>query len=268
MPPSAASKEFQQSELEYGPAFSGANEVLNMSVNLPAIVDDGDGFEPIAAAENRAAISWLKWTADTGWTCMNVPLPERDQRLIATGTDTIIQRWRDGKAEKITAKPLPDLDDLNASVPVEEWELDFNNEKKPPYSLVQQVYLLNVNTGEKFIFASSSLGATRAKETLQDRCATMRMLRGARVYPEVELGIAPWPTRYGMKTRPHFKILNWVTFGDGQPETIPADQTPPLPPPPAQAEPAKPAKKKKGVAAVEPASMSEILNDELPDDLK
>ena len=49
----------------------------------------------------------------------------------------------------------------------------------------------------------------------------MRMVRGARVMPLVNLGERPMKTKFGMKTRSHFEIVDWKTPGD---RTCPRDR--------------------------------------------
>jgi hypothetical protein len=38
-------------------------------------------------------------------------------------------------------------------------------------------------------------------------------MRGEKVIPMIELSSKPMRTRFGMKSRPDFKILDWVNFG-------------------------------------------------------
>ena len=44
----------------------------------------------------------------------------------------------------------------------------------------------------------------------------MRALRGANVVPVVELSAKPMKTKFGMKQRPHFKIIDWRELGASQ----------------------------------------------------
>jgi hypothetical protein len=45
------------------------------------------------------------------------------QPLLGIACFEALQRWKDKKAETIRQKPLPDVDELNAAIPVSEWEL-------------------------------------------------------------------------------------------------------------------------------------------------
>jgi hypothetical protein len=41
--------------------------------------------------------------------------------------------------------------------------------------------------------------------------------------PRVELGVAPMKTRFGMKKRPDFSIVEWVDIGGGAPPPAVSD---------------------------------------------
>ena len=50
------------------------------------------------------------------------------KQLLALSTITVFQCWRDQKPiETITDLPLPDLDELNAKIPQDEWELGIDS---------------------------------------------------------------------------------------------------------------------------------------------
>jgi hypothetical protein len=47
---------------------------------------------------------------------------------------------------------------------------------------------------------------------LKERGSSMRKLRGERVIPVVELSSKSMKTKWGMKLRPDFRIIDWVNF--------------------------------------------------------
>jgi hypothetical protein len=134
-------------------------------------------------------------------------------KLLALTTFTVVQRWRNQKPEPTIdgrVSSLPDVGELNAEVPEVEWEKGIDGKPRPPWQRSEVVYLLDEATAQKFTFASGTVGAQIAVEELRDRVKWMRVLRGARVIPIVELANKPMKTRHGVsKLRPHFKIAGW-----------------------------------------------------------
>src|SRR5262249_20270472 len=92
-------------------------------------------------------------------------------------------------------------------------ERDMCGNPRPPYQLNHVIYLLNPVTAQKFTVINSTVGLSIAYRELVDAVRTMRKLRGVVVVPVVRLGSAPMKTKYGVKSRPHFPIMRWVTFG-------------------------------------------------------
>jgi hypothetical protein len=69
--------------------------------------------------------------------------------------------------------------------------------------------LVDTATYSKVTFVTSSLGGARAIDDLGGRIETRRRLHGDGALPVVELVSAPWTTRFGVKVRPAFKIVEW-----------------------------------------------------------
>jgi hypothetical protein len=133
--------------------------------------------------------------------------------LAAIRTGTCLRRWKDGHPDEIVDHPLPDPDELNAAIPMSEWELGVDGKTpRPPWEYTFKVSLVNLNTGEFFVFASATVGAGIAYDKLRDAVIAMRALRGGEpVVPVVRLSSKPMKTRYGMKSRPSFDIIDWKT---------------------------------------------------------
>jgi hypothetical protein len=216
------------------------NDESKLPVPLP---DDDDGFNPIGPADRVIAGALLKFVDGT-WSESGITVP-RGTKLLALSTNTILQRWQEGRViESITTKPLPDVNDLNAQIPEKEWEIGPGGTPRPPWVLTFITYLLNPATCEMFTLANSTIGVRIATQTLADRVAWMRRLRGNNVVPEVELSAKPMKTRFGVKQRFEFKILGWHLLGGNEmaPEQLA------LP----------------GLTPVTPPSVEEDLNDSLP----
>ena len=152
------------------------------------------------------------------------------------------------KRSKKPGEPLPDIDELNARIPQKQWETGLDGKPRPPWQKQCLVYLLDGTNAERFTFINSTVGARIAVENLKDQVKWMRAMRGADVFPVVELSSAPMKTKMGTKIRPDFRVVGWRRLGDG--ETGPVTGAPPTTP--AIGKP------------VAPVSSREALNDEIP----
>lgn len=168
---------------------------------------DDDGFGGPFSRSARGA--FLRWDADQGWRDRDGLAPPSP--LLAFAVDEILQRWTDKKPETISDKPLPDPDELNAAIPVSEWEIGLDKKPRSPWAHVARVRLVHPGTGEIFIYGSPTVGGHIAVDALKEAVVVMRALRGQRVTPVVELGERPMKTNFGLKTRPHFQIIDWKT---------------------------------------------------------
>ena len=171
-----------------------------------------DGFQDPSDLKQRLLRgTLLSWSDSQHWRDRDgLPAPAQ---LLVVGVDTALQRWRDGKPEVLLDKPLPDPDDLNAAIPIEEWELGVDGQKRKPWAHVCVVYGVDVAKGGIYTFISATTGAHIAFEALREAVATMRMLRGDKVVPLVTLAERPMKTKFGIKVRPHFEIAGWKTSG-------------------------------------------------------
>jgi hypothetical protein len=218
----------------------------------PSPCDNDDGFS--GGSNNARSGEYIKWTAERGWQDRNglaVPSPQ-----LVIAVDEILQRWQDKKPEKITAKPLLDPDDLNSVIPIKDWELGVDGKPRPPWARYAVVYLISPSTGKLYVYSAATDGGHIAYDDLKQSVKNMRMLRGgAQVMPMVELGETPFQTRFGLKSRPHFAIIDWRSPGGG-------NALPPAPPPP-QLPPSAaapiPASKPAAKPPEEPASNVETL---------
>ena len=214
------------------------------SENLPAVSDDGfdDGGD-----DNRIIKGEIARCVDGNWSKKDgTPFPP-GTKLFALAVAEAVQRWENQQPiETITAKPLPDIGELNASVPESEWEDGLDGNPRAPYVHQWIAYLLDPTDAAIYTFINSTTGARIAVEALKDKVRMMRMIRGARVYPVVELSKKPMRTKFGAKLRPEFVIQEWRSLG-----------SPAVPNADVQAiehigEPVK------------PPTTAEILNDDLP----
>jgi hypothetical protein len=217
-----------------------------MSENLPAVIDD-DGFGDVNQS-NRLVQGVILRCVDGVWSAKDgTEFPPKAQ-LIALSTAEALQRWENGQpAEtvmKVRGEPLPDLDELNANVPKKKWEKGLDGNARPPWVHQYIAYLLDPRDASVFTFVNGTMGARIAVERLKDKVRMMRMLRGNKLVPVVELGAKPMKTQFGTKQRPDFVIIDWRDLGGSRTESMSAVEHIGQP--------------------VKPLSTAEVLNDQIP----
>ena len=98
---------------------------------------------------------------DGKWTAGGEAAPEK---LLALATITVMQLWKDKKPVQTLIKqagqPWPKLDDLNAEIPQEDWELGLDGEPRPPWQKQFIIYLLEPERSS--IASSESPAAERS----------------------------------------------------------------------------------------------------------
>jgi hypothetical protein len=176
------------------------------------VIHGDDGFGGSFTAGRLIKGSILRWNETAGWIDRDGLHPPED--LLALACTEALQCWKDRRpVETITTKPLPDVDELNATVPREEWEPGLDGRPKPPWVQQVIVYLIDPATAAFYTYLNSTVGARIAYDLLRERVVTMRALRGAKVVPLVKLSHVPMKTTFGMKRRPDFKIIDWRNLG-------------------------------------------------------
>jgi hypothetical protein len=167
--------------------------------------DDGFGGSHRSGRLIRGLrIGWnLEWTDQDG--C--APPSE----LLIPSLRRILQKWKDGKAEVIDTFPLPDPDLLNSAIPVCEWEIGLDGKPTPPWQHTVVAYGVDDKGGGTYTYVSATVGAHIAIDQLDEAVETKRMLAGGQVVPKVRLSDKPMRTKFGMKSRPHFEIVDWWT---------------------------------------------------------
>jgi hypothetical protein len=104
-------------------------------------------------------------------------------------------------------------------VPEDEWPKNLSGVPTHPWSWTTYLYLLNTSTGVTSTFTTSSAGGGQGIDALDEQIASMRQLQPGAL-PVIKLVVAPFPTRFGMKTRPDFEIVGWRNRGGEQPVAL------------------------------------------------
>jgi hypothetical protein len=182
--------------------------------NLLAVVGDGFGDDD---AVGRLIQGTIVRCVDGRWATRDGTTFPPDTRLLALATTTALQRFKDQRRVdeivKRFGEPLPDVDELNAKIPADEWEEGLDGNPRPPWVKQRVVYLLDPRDASTYTYVNSTVGALIAVERLKERVKWMRTLRGERVVPVVKLDAKSMPTKFGQKMRPEFTIIEWRDFG-------------------------------------------------------
>ena len=173
----------------------------------------------------------LKWTENTGWLDRDGVRPS-DGPYLLWGLEEGLQRWQNQTVvDEIIDKPLPDLNELNGSIPQAQWEAGLDGHPRPPYVHQYAIYLLDPDDGQFYTLINSTVGMRMLWELLSERWEVMRHLRGPDVVAVVSLSDRPFRTgKWGIKLRPDLKILEWRKAAGGGPDKLAGPTTPQLPP--------------------------------------
>jgi hypothetical protein len=122
---------------------------------------------------------------------------------------------------------FPDLDELNASAPREEWSTNLNGVLVGPFVRILVLKLLDAVTMDRFAFVTKSIGGSIAVGDITDKIKIMRRLRGGNVTAVVSCRSVTMKSSYNPRgvPRPDFKVLRWIALA-AAPETV-AASTPP-----------------------------------------
>jgi len=209
----------------------------------------------------------VKFSAEAEWVTSSGDEMSREQELIAIDILRIVQKWIDQKpVETIIVPPgekFPDVKAMNEAAPKSEWRENLNGELVGPWQMQYVLYLLDAHSLDKFTFPTSTIGGGIAMRLLADKVGWMRKHRSPDACAVITLDDTFFPTRYGGRQRPHFKVVRWIGFGgdDGGGKALPTSN-PPLEGGAVEQSEAPPWNE------IEEPSLREELNDDLPDDLK
>lgn len=217
-----------------------------------------DGFDVVAGDDSRLIRGEILKCTDGHWSTKSGDPVATGTRMLVLGVADFLQRWCEQKViETIVREPgklLPELEELNAQIPKEQWEAGLDGQPRAPWVHAYCVYLLDRNSAGLFTYINSTIGARIAYGNLKDKVVWKRQLHGgASVLPVVALDTKPMKTNFGMKIRPEFTICEWCILGDalGNPKVKLIEADPNEEPP-------------KGLKKVKPPSTGEELDDDIP----
>src|SRR5262245_15877838 len=184
------------------------------------LVTTDDGWNDAAVEANERVLrgTLLKFS-DWNWLRGKEASPiEKGTKLVALGAAAAWVRWAGGKPVEYrmrqAGKPLPDREELG-NTDATAWEVGPDGKTpRDPWQSTRLVYLVDPDTAEAFTFSTSSWGGREAVTNLGDSIARMRSAH-PKALPVVSLEAAAMHTRYGRKSKPVFKIVDWKAVGSG-----------------------------------------------------
>jgi hypothetical protein len=147
-----------------------------------------------------------RWTDSTG-----AVIPD-GTTLIALAVTAAWIRWEDSKpVQHIFRQPGEDLPARSALgfLDQSQWEPGLSGDPKDPWADTRYALLVDPKSVAEFTFTTSTIGGRQAVADLAGAVARMRTVRPGAA-PLVALSGLEMPTRYGKKSKPYFKIVDWV----------------------------------------------------------
>jgi hypothetical protein len=130
--------------------------------------------------------------------------------FVVVGIVTAWVTWKSGKpSHKVTHNGQihpyrEDLGDLDQS----EWEIGIGGLPSDPHRDTRYVYLVNLRSGKTYTLVGDTIGMRQAVGELKDAIAIVRQARPGAL-PVVQLATTTMKTKYGMRPRPSFEIIDW-----------------------------------------------------------
>ena len=186
--------------------------------------DGDDGFDNVLHASDRLLRGiHARWNDTNEWhdpDGMPIPSP-----LLVVGNKTALQMWKNRIPTVITKLPLPDVDELNAAIPRNEWEKGLDGQPRAPWTVVFALYMVHLESGQLYTALNSTTGWRMAFEKLREQVAVKRMITGdPHVLPIVAPQTRPWETNYGHRKKPHLEVVDWKSHGGQAVTAQPAPQ--------------------------------------------
>jgi hypothetical protein len=178
-----------------------------------------DGWGDAAKdAMKRVILGQLLLFSDWRWTVGKEHAPLSEGLLLAalsTAAGWVL--WSGGKpVDYRMREPGGQLADRSELGYTEEalWEKGPGGDPQDPWRNSRFVYLVDQQTAEVYTFTTSSIGGIRAVSDLAEQIGRMRATHPGAV-PIVRLEAAEMPTKFGRKSRPVFKVVEWQLGADG-----------------------------------------------------
>jgi hypothetical protein len=188
--------------------------------NMPAI--HGDGFSDVDDEGNGSLIEnppKVKFGNDAKWRRGDEVIPS-SRIFHVINIRRVVQHWVNqlptNKSRVLEpGEKWPDIEELNAAAPPEEWR-DHFGKRIGPWQKTYMAYLFDEKTTEVFTYPTTTAGGFRAIHELRKATERAQLVCGQEVYPLITLGDAAFPTSFGLRRRPNFNILGYQPLGPRQ----------------------------------------------------
>jgi hypothetical protein len=134
-----------------------------------------------------------------------------DETWAVTGVLALWVLWGDrAPLQYDLAKPGHGLSDRNelGHLDPERWPLGLDGRPQDPWRDSRYVYLVNTRSAADATFTTDTIGGRRGVSELRNSIANVRLAQPGAI-PIVKLISLPMPTKFGIKTRPGFEVLDW-----------------------------------------------------------
>jgi hypothetical protein len=192
-----------------------------MSNELSTITPD-DGFSIAEQSNSSSIVGRMLKFSDGQFLIDKTERLAAGSKLVANAVVTAWICWRDNKpVEHCVTQPgqrhpardaLPDLDQT-------EWPLGLNGEPNDPWKDTRYLHLIDRQTGTDLTFITDSFGGRRAIADLKSQIANVRLAHPSAL-PVVMPRSVPWKTKYGIKQRPQFEVVECIGRQKTEPDPL------------------------------------------------
>ncbi len=208
----------------------------------------------------------IKFTNEFSWVTNDGEELLPSLELVAVDIARLVQKWINQKPEEtiivLPGQKFPDVQAMNEKAPRSEWREDLNRKMVGPWQMQYLVYLLDLQTLDRFTYPTATVGGGIAVRDLADKTKWVRKFRGPNVNAVVTLSDTFMKNRFGGRQRPHFIIKRWIGLdAEGAlaaPKLLVLEGGATAKPEPTVS-PTQP-----GIHEVNEPTLSEELNDDLP----
>jgi len=156
----------------------------------------------------------LRWD-NNQWSFGKGKMPiTNGKELAALSSKAVFKRWENGK-------PVEFVSEIDGHYPKRhelgyddesKWEPGPGGEPSDPWQNSREVLLIDPHTCAVYTFCTASAGGRSAVDDLKNAVRNARRLRPG-VVPLISLESQAMPTRYGMKSKPYLKVVDWSIPG-------------------------------------------------------
>ncbi len=182
-----------------------------METNLPSVhSDSGDNWGAIPTA----GVSLVRGRIIKFSTTGDFLTGEEDvtgEQFAVVGVEIFWVKWQGSKPVETlittTGSMHPRREELGDLDPAD-WEDGLDGRPVDPWRDARNLYLIDAKTAEEFTFVTSSFGGRSAIASLARQIGTVRKYH-ARATPIIELASEKMKTRFGVKPKPLFRVIDW-----------------------------------------------------------